>query len=135
MYYLLPIIILGITTAIVATLYLREYNLRKKLQVQDTKVLEDFRVKGLDLLHQSMKKSQDILGNAELESVKVLADTRLSASKLEEGYNSKLTEMIKQSQDAISFAQSRIIDSMSTQLQKSAEFETTQQKNLEQRIN
>lgn len=133
--YMLPAIILGITTVLAILLYLREHILRKKLQTQEDKVLEQFRVKGLDLLHQSMKKSQDILGNAELEGVKVLADSKLFTAKLEQVYNAKLSELLKQAQNSLSSSQAQLIQFMEEQQKLSAQSEVAGQKQIETRIN
>lgn len=44
------------------------------------------------LLHQAMKKSQDILGEAELEGVKIVADSKYYTKELGKIYESQLTE-------------------------------------------
>lgn len=132
---MLPVILLGITTTLAILLYIREYNLRKKLQAQEDQVLTEFRQKGLDLLHDSMKKSQDILGSAELEGVKVLADTKVLSSRLEDQINAQLSEMIKQAEGSVNATSTNLVQFMSNQQSKTQEFESSQQKILEQRIN
>src|SRR3989344_5797415 len=63
-------LILLFTAIIAAILYLREYNKRKKLEVEGDKFLQGLKEKGWETLNQSIKKSQAILGEAELEGIK-----------------------------------------------------------------
>lgn len=130
----LPLIILTISALVSAVLYLREYNARKKLEGQSEKVLEEFREKGLEGLHQSIQKSQDIISQAEVEGVKVVADTRFHTSKMEKGYEDKLGEIINNSQAAINNAQAQLIQFMADLQKKSLDFELASQKSTQDRI-
>lgn len=49
--------------------------------------------KGFEIVHKAMDKAQAILGNAEIESIKTVADTRVQNSKLEAKYEAQLTLM------------------------------------------
>lgn len=131
-----PLILIFVSTTLIATLlYLREFILRKKITTQEDQILQEFRVKGLDLLHQSMKKSQAILGNAELEGIKVLADTKFSASKLDQQLNAQIAEIVDKSQTAISQAQSQLILFLADLEKRGVEAQSLGQKNIEVRIN
>lgn len=131
----LPLIILTITTAVATILYLREYNMRNSLQKEGEKILQNFREKGLETLHDSVKKSQDMLGQAEIESIKVVADTRVETGKMEENYKQTLDEVAKQSQVAVQDAQNNLLVFIQ-QLQKQAqELERFSQEETKARIN
>lgn len=129
------ILILGLSTVISIALYLREYNLKQKLQREDKKFLEEVRIKGWDTLHQSIKKSQDILGQAELEGVKVVAESRVETSKMEEEYAKKLSAIISQSQQAITQAQAQLLQFMASLQKRSEQFEEASKIAGTQRIN
>lgn len=129
------ILILGITTLVAALLYLREYNKRIKLQSQAEKVLEEFKEKGLQNLTDSIKKSQDILSEAESEGISVVSESKFQTSQMEDEYSKKLTEITNQSQQAIADAQSRLIKFMQDLQERSEEFEVAGRESIEQRIN
>ena len=129
------ILILGIATLITAILYLREYNRRVKLESQGEKILDQFKEKGLETLHQSIKKSQDILSEAELEGVKVVSDSRFETSKMEDEYSKKLSEIINRSQSSITASQTQLIQFMQDLQKRSSEFEEAGRQSVEQRIN
>ena len=127
-------LLIGLVTIITTLLYLREYNLRKKLS-QDEKIIQQFKQKGLENLHDSIKKSQAILSNAELEGVKIVADARHETADLEKDYEGKLQELIKHSQQTITNAQEELLQFMSDLQKRSQEFEMASQKAGEERIN
>lgn len=129
------IIIAGLILLLITIAYLREYNLRKTLQKEGQKILEQFKEKGLENFHQSIKKSQQIIGEAELEAVKVVADTKFENSKIEEEYSKNLTEMLDQSQKTIASSQEQLIQFMSNLQKRAAEFEQASQTGTQQRVN
>lgn len=130
----LPEIFLLASTIILTLLYLREYNLRKKLSSEGEKVLEEFKEKGLKVLHDSIKKSQALLGNSELEGVKVVAQAEYSSKKMEQQYAEKMQEIIQSSQNAISSAQSEYLKFIADLQTKSSELEALNQKSAEAKI-
>lgn len=131
----LPLIILAVTTIVVTIFYLKEYNKRQSLEKEGKKIIDQFRDKGLQTLHESYKKSQDILGEAELEGIKVVADSKVETAKLELGYKQSLDEVAKQSQIAVNEAQNSLLVFIS-QLQKQAEeLEKFSQEETKARIN
>ncbi|MBU1032251.1 hypothetical protein KKE03_05035 [Patescibacteria group bacterium] len=123
---------IGLILIVVATaaifLYLREYNKRRKLEVESDKFLQSLKEKGWETLHQSIKKSQDILATSELEGIKVVADQRLKTEKSEE-------EFLNQSKQTIISAQNRLLAFMQDLQKRSAEFEEAQKATGEARIN
>ena len=74
-------------------------------------------------------------GEAELEGVKLVADTKFVTAKLEQQYNNKLGEIIKQSETNIAAAQNQLLQFMSDLQKRSQEFETAGQKAGQDRIN
>ncbi len=128
-------ILFGLAFFISILLYLREYNLRRKLESEGDKFLESIKEKGWQTLHQSIKKSQDILGEAELEGVKVVAEGRFETKKLEEEYSKKLSELLNQSQQTIASSQAELIQFMASLQKRSTEFEEVSRQTGEQRIN
>lgn len=128
-------LILAVTTILAGLLYLREYNLRKNLQAEGDQFLQQARQKGWDNLHQSIKKSQAILGQAELEGVKVVAESKLQTSKFEQEYSQKLAEVLNQSQQTVTTAQDQLLQFMKDLQIRSEEFEEAQKSAGAQRIN
>lgn len=129
------VLIASAITTLAIILYLREYNLRRKDKFQEEQILEKFREKGLENLHQSIKKSQAILGQAELEGIKVAAETKFETSKLEEEYSRQLSAIINQSEGAITAAQNQLLQFMQDLQKRSGEFEEASKASGQQRIN
>ncbi len=129
------VLILGLLAIVAIFLYLREYNLRKKLESAGEKTLDEFRKKGLEAFHQSIQKSQNILGEAELEGVKVVADTRFTTSKMEQDYEKSLQEVLSQSQQTITSAQNQLLQFIQNLQVRSQQFEEASIQKGEQRIN
>ena len=131
-----PVILaLSIVTAISLFLYLREYNKRKILQVEGDKILEEFRQKGYGLLHDSIKKSQDILGEAELEGIKATSDVKFETAKLEQDYAKNLSSILNQSQSSITVAQGQLIKFMADLQKRSQSLDGSARASIENRVN
>ncbi|MBU1000607.1 hypothetical protein KKE78_04400 [Patescibacteria group bacterium] len=128
-------LILAIITAITFLLYLREYNKRRNLESEGDKFLQDIKKKGWENLHQSIKKSQEILGEAELEGIKVIAGSEVELSKLENEYSKKLSQSLETSRRNIDAAQNKLMQFMADLQKKSAEFEEASKVSGQQRIN
>lgn len=126
---------LVVALAITLLLYLREYNKRKSLESEGDKFLQEVKEKGWDSLHQSIKKSQEILGEAELEGIKVVAGSEVEISKLENEYSKRLSQSLDASQRNIDAAQNRLLQFMTDLQKSSAEFEEASKTSGEQRIN
>lgn len=102
-------LILATTTIAGILLYLYEHNLREKTNLENEKQLEEYKQKAFDILHQSLDKSQQMLGEAELESIKVVSDTKFYTKKAEEKYQTELKNVITQSEQAIMEAQKELV--------------------------
>ncbi len=129
------LILLGLACFSCVLLYLREYNLRRTLQKDGDKILQKFKEKGLETFHQSIQKSQNIIGEAELEAVKVVADTKFEASKIEQQYSAKLTQLLNNSQQTISESQAKLIQFMADLQKRAEQFEVASQEMTKQRVN
>ena len=128
-------LILLFTAIIAAILYLREYNKRKKLEVEGDKFLQGLKEKGWETLNQSIKKSQAILGQAELEGIKVVADSKIETSKMGQDFSKELSESLDSSKQTIVSAQNQLLQFMADLQKRSQEFEEASKKTGEQRIN
>ncbi len=116
-------------------LYLREYNKRKKLESESDKFLQQIKEKGWETLNQSIKKSQDILGQAEIEGIKVVAENRVETAKLNQDLEDKLTRYLIESRQTIATAQNQLLQFMQDLQKSSAQFEEASKVSGQQRIN
>lgn len=129
------ILILAAALGLILYLYFREYNLRQKLEREGEEFLQDLREKGWETLHSSIAKSQDMLGQAELDSIKVMAEGRVMTQKMEEEYKKKLSEIIKQTETSINNSYKQLIQFMA-ELQKAGSESQQMSQNLAQaRVN
>lgn len=129
------ILILSLATIIAILLYLREYNQRKKLEAEGDKFLQNIKEKGWETLNQSIKKSQAIMGEAELEGIKVAAESKLETNKFEQDFSKELVEALNTSKQTITAAQANLLLFMQDLQKRSAEFEEASKKAGEARIN
>lgn len=99
-------------------LYFWEYQKRRKaeresLRFKSVKMDE----KSLHLLHNAFKKAQAILGKAELEGVKMVADTRVTNREMTEKYGERLfNKMDEAVSDFVRFLDEMRVKSEQTQL-------------------
>lgn len=120
----LTTILLIFAIVLITLLYLREYNLRKKLQSEGEKFLEKLKEKGWDTLRKSIQKSQDLLGQAELEGIKVVAGSTIETS-----------HFIDASKQTIVSAQNQLLQFMADLQKRSEQFEEASKQAGQQRIN
>ncbi len=128
-------LILTVVAGAAVLFYLREYNRRRKLEEEGDKFLQDLKEKGWETLHESIKKSQDIIGTAELEGIKVVAGVKQETKKTEENTQKQLEEHLNQSRQTITLAQNQLLEFMRDLQKRSAEFEEAQKATGESRIN
>lgn len=128
-------LVLAFATAVAVLFYLREYNLRKKLESRSDKFLESVTEKGWETLHQSIKKSQELLSQAELEGVEVAAESKLETKKFEQAFSEQLAEALNASKQTITRAQAALLVFMQDLQKRSSEFEEAEKTAGEQRIN
>ena len=84
-------IAISILTILVVILYLREYWYRHKLIIKDRKFLEENGEKSFLFTEQAMKKAQDILEEAELESIKLVHERRSQLDAITKKYAEDLS--------------------------------------------
>ena len=97
----LSTLIFGITTIVMTILYLQEFQKRQKIQNQSLQVsLKEAQKKSYSIIHQAMKKAQNIIGKAEAESVEIAADSKLATKNFEEKYGKELSNEIHKAEDA-----------------------------------
>jgi len=124
-----PVSLILIFAVTIATLlYLREYNLRKKTEGEGNKFLNKIKEEGWETLNQSIKKSQAIIGEAEIEGIK-------GTAKLEMDFQKNLKGALDASKQTITAAQNQLLTFMQDLQKRSAEFETASKTSGEQRIN
>lgn len=118
------VLILGIALVVVLYFYYREFTLREKIEREGQEFLESIKEKGWETLHQSIEKSQDIIGEAELEGVKINA-----------AFNQKLEEIMKMGQTSVTNSYNQLIGYLDS-LQKVANTsQQTSEKIAQQRVN
>lgn len=84
---LLPTVIFATTTILALFLYWSEYRrYRKPLQDYNEASIRETQEKSYGLLHQAIRKAQTLMGAAELESLKMVSDSRYESRKLEKEY-------------------------------------------------
>lgn len=127
--------LLPVTFLALMLLYIREYNLRRKYQSSGDQFIKQIKEKGWETLNQSIRKSQAIVGEAELAGIKVMAQTNLSSARTEHEHQAKLTEMLNQSRQTIASSQQALIDFMSDLQKRAVDFESASQNATQQRIN
>lgn len=116
-------LILATTTIVATILYIYERSLREKAARQSEEELEGYKQKAFEILHQSLDKSREMLGEAEIESVKVVSDTKFYTKKAEEAYDQQLKKVISQSEQAILEAQKQLLAFIQKIEQKSESLE------------
>lgn len=116
---------------------------RKDRQKKSTDNLDQ---KSYSILQQANKKAQDVIGQAELEGVKVVADSRFYTQKMEEQvasqmkaltdhYQVVLTQAIAETQKKINESEQEFVKSIGELKVRSEQFEKTHQLVSEERMN
>lgn len=135
----LPLDLTGIVFAvalfIALLLYLHEYNLRKKMESEADEFLQDLKEKGWENLHESIKKSDELVEEAELEGIKIVAQKKLDSAKQEKEYAQDLKESLSASKETLIKAQDELLNFMKDLQQRSHEFEEASKNAAQERIN
>lgn len=89
------LLITGLIATLALALYLWEVRKSQKLLEEvEASSLEKIKERSFSLLRKAYLKAQDILGRAELESVKVAANSRFTTKKLEEKYQTEISSVL-----------------------------------------
>lgn len=129
------IISLAVINLILLTFYVKEYNRRLQLEKAGAKALEEFKNKGLSLLEDSIKKSQDMISQAESESIKVVASSKEDTKTLEDTYSKDLADMLAQSQNSVDTAQNQLTQFFNQLAQRAGNFQSSSEQTTQNRIN
>lgn len=113
-------LILSLIALSALIMYRREVNFRQKFQ---------------NTINQSVAKSKNILDEAELNSVKVVADTRFHTQRMEEEMGREVEDLIREAQRTINAHSLKFVQFLEN-LQKDAQLiQKESQKNTAERIN
>lgn len=105
---IIALIISGIVAVTLLMFYLKEHQKSgQRLNQTSTPSLKDSQQKSYSILHRAYRQAQTILGRAELESVKITADSRASVRQMEDKYEAQLDK-----------AASKLESDLTTQLQQ-----------------
>lgn len=118
---------------------------RKERQKASQLHQEGFEEKGYDTLRQANKKAQAVLEQAEIEGIKVVADSKFYTQKLEEQiasqlqsltqhYQIGLSQSLSESQKKINEAEQEFIKAINELRSRSEQFEKTHQLVSEERM-
>lgn len=130
-----PVLIMALGSIIVLILYFREYKLRQKVQREGAEFLDSIQEKSWETIHSSVTKSQDILSEAEMQSLKTVSDSKFYTQKMEEEYKSKLSEIIKQTEGSINNSYTQLIQFMNNLQKEGMDIKVTSEKLTQERIN
>lgn len=109
-------------------LYTLEYKKRQKLQKGLFSSLDNVQEKSANLLSQAIKKAQEMLTQAELESIKTVSDQRVGVRKMEE-------EIEKTFSRQVFTAQNEFIKYLQDLRRNSEEAQSLSQEFIQQKIN
>lgn len=88
------VLVFGIAAVLFSFLYIEEYRKRQELLRKFSQATtQQASQKSLSILHKAYRKAQEILGTAELEGIKTVADSRLNTRKMEDEYKKQLQEL------------------------------------------
>lgn len=131
-----PAILLSIVALIVVFyLYLHERKLKEHAQRQGQELFESIPEEVWHTLEQSMQKSTEMVDQAELEGVKIVAESKLARDDFEKDYQAKLSEVTTKTETLIESAKNEFLTFIKGLEEKSQEFETTYRKTSEDKIN
>lgn len=96
------LVVISIVAVIAVMLYRKETRLRQRLLESAAQAaLRKEKEKSHNILHRAIQKAQSLLGIAELESIKVVADSKVTTRKMEEKYESELSQVTQGLKDSL----------------------------------
>lgn len=135
------IVIFGLAAVLFAFLYLEEYRKHQELvRKLPTEAMERrAQARSWNLLHRAYRKAQAILGKAELDSIKTVAESRVSTKKIEAEYEAKLAGLTASLEKSLTTetdqAQSEFSKYLETLKTKSEEVQLLSQEFTKQKVN
>lgn len=94
-------ILLGVV-AILLILYLVEVISNRKSKKHSSSALEEAHTKSLNIIHSAIKKAQDITAQAEIESLRVTAESKLMDEKWQSKIMSETNELFEKFEENLS---------------------------------
>lgn len=94
-------ILLGVVV-ILAILYLAEVISNRESKKHSSWALEEAHTKSLDIIHSAIKKAQDIIDQAEIEALRVTAESKLMDEKLQSKIMSQTNELFEKFEENLS---------------------------------
>ncbi len=116
-------------------LYLQEYWTNVELRQEPIRLTEATREKSFSLLHNAIKKAQDIIGRSELEGIKITADNRTNLQKLEKVSEQAMHEASLEAKTYIEKAQQTFTDYLTALSQQAGVAVSENEKVVKDRIN
>lgn len=134
------LLMVSLTAIISLALYLWEVRKSQKLLEEvEASSLEKIKERSFALLRKAYLKAQDILGRAELESVKVVATSRLTTKTLEEKYQTEISSVVTEMETSfraeVGKAQKTFASYLEELKQKSDKAQMDTESLMQQRIN
>lgn len=126
-----PILILILSSLTILLLI----NSKKHSWARGDEYLANLKEKGWETLHKSIAKSQDMLGQAELEGIKVVASSKFNTQRMEEQYGEDLSEIIRQSQAAVNQAYLQVVEFMNNLKKTTQQTQQESEKMTQARVN
>ena len=94
---LLPIIVI-----LLLALYIKEFSTRKTIEKSGQQYLEDAKQRGFEVIHQAIKKAQEIEGEAEISSLKIAAENKIHSQKFSAEFEKYLQGLQLLAQNSLS---------------------------------
>lgn len=134
------LLITSLIAIVALALYLWQIRKSQKLLEEvEASSLEKIKERSFALLRKAYLKAQDILGKAELESVKVAATSRFTSKKLEEKYQAEIASVVSNMEASfkseVDKAQKTFASYLEELKQKSGKAQIDSEGLLQQRIN
>ena len=130
------VILLTLIALLTAALYIWEVFKKAHRSSSDQDQLSDqTRQKSYQVVHQAIKKAQNILGLAEIEGLRIVASTKVSSGKLDQEFEDKLSKSITSAQQVLTDAEAEFIKYLDELKSKTTTLELQTQQAAIARIN
>src|SRR3989344_3087291 len=133
--FFLLTLILGLLALVFFILYLWQVYENWRINKDQKQILEDNQLKGYDVLHSAIKKSEDVLGDAELEAVKIAADSRYRSDQLEKKYEHSLSDLTSSEKASIEKVAKDLQDYLNSLSNKLGDSVTNSEQLIQEKVN
>lgn len=97
-----PALLLWVIILILLILYMWQVFSNRRSEKHGTHTLEEAHSKALEIIHNAIKKSQDITGQAEIESLRVTAESKLMDDKFQEKIMAETNDLFEKFEENLS---------------------------------